>query len=131
DSGAHVDRSVIWRDTYIGDRAEVRGAIIGRQCSIKARALIFEGAVVGDQTSVGEEAIIQPNVKIWPDKEIDRGATVSSSIIWGAQGKRVLFGRWGVSGLANVDLTPEFAAKLGAAYGAMLPKGSSVIVNRD
>jgi mannose-1-phosphate guanylyltransferase/phosphomannomutase len=42
-----------------------------------------------------------------------------------------LFGRWGVTGLVNVDLTPEFAAKLGAAYGGVLPKGTTVTVNRD
>jgi mannose-1-phosphate guanylyltransferase/phosphomannomutase len=31
----------------------------------------------------------------------------------------------------NVDLTPEFATKLGAAYGGILPKGSVVTLNRD
>jgi mannose-1-phosphate guanylyltransferase/phosphomannomutase len=36
-----------------------------------------------------------------------------------------------VSGLVNIDLTPEFSARLAAAYGSTLPKGSSVIVNRD
>lgn len=131
DSFAQVDRSVVWRNTYIGDRAEVRGAIVGRQCSLKSKAMIFEGVVIGDQTIVGEGAIIQPGVKIWPDKEIENGATLSSSLIWGAQGRRALFGRFGVTGLVNVDLTPEFAARLGAAYGSTLPKGSSVIVNRD
>ena len=43
---------------------------------------------------------------------------------------RGLFSRFGVSGLVNVDLTPDFAAKLGAAYGAILPKGSTVCLNR-
>ncbi|MBI3979777.1 MAG: mannose-1-phosphate guanyltransferase [Chloroflexi bacterium] len=131
DTGTHADSCIFWRDSYIGERAELRGAIVGRQCSIKARSMVFEGAVIGDDTIVGEGAIIQPNVKIWPNKEIERGATVTSSIIWGAQGRRVLFGRYGVSGLANIDLTPEFAARLGAAYGATLPRGSNVIMNRD
>jgi mannose-1-phosphate guanylyltransferase/phosphomannomutase len=31
----------------------------------------------------------------------------------------------------NVDLVPEFAAKMGAAFGASLPKGSNVTINRD
>jgi mannose-1-phosphate guanylyltransferase/phosphomannomutase len=131
DTRAQVDRSIIWRNSYIGERAEVRGAIIGRQCSLKSKAMVFEGAVVGDQTIVGEGAIIQPSVKIWPSKEIETGATVSSSLIWGSHGRRNLFGRWGVTGLVNVDLTPEFAARLAAAYGSTLAKGASVIVNRD
>ncbi|NLE77877.1 MAG: hypothetical protein GX605_14150 [Chloroflexi bacterium] len=56
---------------------------------------------------------------------------MKDSIIWGSHGRRVLFGRHGVTGLVNVDLTPEFAAKLGAAFGATLPKGSIVTMNRD
>jgi len=131
DTRAQVDRSIIWRNSYIGERAEVRGAIIGRQCSLKSKSMVFEGAVVGDQTIVGESAIIQPGVKIWPNKEIETGATVSTSLIWGSQGRRSLFGRSGVSGLVNIDLTPEFSARLAAAYGSTLPKRSSVIVNRD
>ena len=56
---------------------------------------------------------------------------MSSSVIWGAQGRHVLFGRFGVTGLVNVDLTPELASRLGAAFGAVLPKGATVTINRD
>ena len=131
DTRATIDRAVIWRNCYVGERAEVRGAILQTQVNVKTQAMIFEGAVIGDGTIIGNGAVIHPNVKIWPDKEVESGATVTTSIIWGAQGRRSLFGRWGVTGLVNVDLTPEFAAKLGAAYGGMLTKGSTVTVNRD
>ncbi|MBI2939787.1 MAG: mannose-1-phosphate guanyltransferase, partial [Chloroflexi bacterium] len=131
DTRAQVDRSIIWRNSYVGERAEVRGAIVGRQCSLKSKSMVFEGAVVGDQTGIGEGAIVQPGVKIWPNKEVEPGATVASSLIWGSRSRRALFGRWGVTGLVNVDLTPEFAAKLGTAYGSILSRGVTVTVNRD
>ena len=131
DERAQVDRSIVWNNSFIGERAELRGAIVGSSTSIKSKAVMFEGSVIGDNSIVQEGAIIQPNVKIWPDKEIESGAVINSSIIWGSQGKRSLFSRFGVTGLVNVDLTPEFAAKLGAAYGAILPKGSIVCINRD
>jgi mannose-1-phosphate guanylyltransferase/phosphomannomutase len=131
DNRVHIDRSIIWRNCYIGEGAEVRGAIIGRQCTVKGRAVLFEGVVVGDNSIVGEGAVLHAGVKIWPEKEIEPGATVKSSIIWGARGRRVLFGRFGVTGVVNVDLTPEFAARMGAAFGATLPKGSTVTINRD
>ena len=86
---------------------------------------MFEGSVIGDNSIIQDGAIIQPNVKIWPDKEVEAGAVVNTSIIWGSQGRRSLFSRYGVTGLVNVDLTPEFATKLGAAYGGILPKGLS------
>jgi mannose-1-phosphate guanylyltransferase/phosphomannomutase len=131
DARAHVERSVIWGNSYIGEAADVRGAIVGTQCSIKSQAVVFEGAVIADNTSIGQQAVIHPNVKIWPGKEIEPGAIVKTSIIWGSQGRKVLFGRYGITGLVNVDMTPEFAAKLGAAFGASLPRGAVVTINRD
>jgi mannose-1-phosphate guanylyltransferase / phosphomannomutase len=131
DSGAQVDRSIIWRNSYVGERAEIRGAIVGRQCSVRSKAMIFDGAVVGDNTTIGEGAVIQPGIKIWPDKEVEDGATVTTSLIWGSRGKRTLFGRFGVTGQVNIDMTPEFAARFGAAYGSTLAKGASVVLNRD
>jgi len=131
DNRAFIDRSVLWRNCYVGEGAEIRGAIVGRQCTIKSKAVLFEGVVVGDNSIVGEGAVVHANVKIWPDKEIEPGATVKTSIIWGARGRRILFGRFGVTGVVNVDLIPEFAARLGAAFGASRPKGSTVTINRD
>ncbi len=131
DANATIDRSIIWNNSYVGEHAELRGAIIGSQTSIKSKAVLFEGSVIGDDCLIDEGAIIQPGVKIWPKKEIENGAVITSSIIWGNHGRRTLFGRFGVTGLVNVDITPELAAKIGAAYGAVLKKGNHVCVNRD
>lgn len=128
---ARVARSVIWRNTYIGEAADIEGAIVGRQCTVHDKVVILEGAVVGDGCTIGEGAVIYPTVKLWPHKEVEPGATVRSHIIWGTRGRRRLFGRFGVSGVVNVDLTPDFCAKLGAAIGAVLPLGSAVVMNRD
>jgi mannose-1-phosphate guanylyltransferase/phosphomannomutase len=131
DNRAHIDRSIIWRNAYIGEGTELRGAIIGRRCSLKSQSVVFEGAVLGDECTVGQGAVIHPNVKIWPNKEVETGANVKSSLIWGSQARRTLFGRYGITGLVNIDLTPEFAARLATAFGAMIPKGSFITINRD
>jgi mannose-1-phosphate guanylyltransferase / phosphomannomutase len=131
DERAHIDRSIIWRNAYIGEGVELRGAIIGMRCSLNTRAVMFEGSVLGDECTLGAGAVIHPSVKVWPQKQIEEGATLRSSLIWGSQARRTLFGRYGITGLVNVDLTPEFAARLGAAIGATLPKGANVIINRD
>src|SRR6266508_765736 len=129
--GAIIDRSIVWRNTYVGERSEVHGSIIGRQCALKARVVLEEGSVVADHSIVGEGARIRAQVKIWPDKQVESGAVVHTSLIWGAQGRRALFGRFGVTGLVNVDLTPELAAGLGAAYASTLAPGATVTLNRD
>lgn len=131
DAGAIIDRSIIWRNSYIGERAELRGAVVLRQCNVKSRAVLSEGVVIGDQTMINTGAVIGNNVKIWPYKEVDESATVTSSIIWGSQGRRVLFGKQGITGLVNIDLTPEWCARIGAAIGAALPLGATITANRD
>ena len=131
DNHTLIERSIMWRNNYIGEGCEVRGAIIVRECSLKPKVMVFEGAVIGDNCVIGEGSVIHADVKLWPRKEIEPGTVVKDSIIWGNQGRRSLFGRFGISGVVNVELTPEFAAKLGAAIGATLPKGSYVAINRD
>lgn len=131
DAGAIIDRSIVWRNSYVGERAELHGAIVGRQCALKSRVVLEEGSVIGDHSVVNEGARVRAQVKIWPDKQIEGGATVGASLIWGSQGRRALFGRFGVTGLVNVDLTPEFAARLGSAYASTLRQGATVTMNRD
>jgi mannose-1-phosphate guanylyltransferase/phosphomannomutase len=131
DAYSRIERSILWRNNYVGENCELRGTIITRQCSIKSKAVVFEDSVISDQCVLGEGCIIHAGVKLWPRKEIEAGAIVKDSIIWGNQGRRALFGRFGVTGVVNVDLTPEFAAKLGTALGATLPKNSYVALNRD
>jgi mannose-1-phosphate guanylyltransferase/phosphomannomutase len=131
DNYSRIERSVIWRNNYVGENCEVRGATVTRQCSIKPKVVIYEGVVIGDNCALGEGCVIHADVKLWPHKQVDAGATVKESIIWGEQGRRSLFSRFGVSGVVNVDLSPEYAAKLSAALGATLPKGSYVAINRD
>ncbi len=131
DAHSFVDRAIIWRNTYVGESAELHGTIVSPQCTIKSNAVIFEGAVIGDKCVIGEGAIIYQGVKIWPEKEVESGATVRTSLIYGATARRRLFGRFGITGVVNVDLTPEFCARVGAAIGAVFPPGSLVTMNRD
>lgn len=131
DNYTRIERSIVWRNCYIGESCELRGAVISRQCSLKSQAVAFEGVVIGEKSVLGSGSSLHANVKLWPLKQIESGATIKDSIIWGSQGRRVLFNRFGVSGVVNVDLTAEFAAKLSAALGATLEQDSYVVVNRD
>src|SRR5687767_2491069 len=103
----------------IGPEVEIVGPTVLRDC------------VTGDHCIVNENACARSQVKIWPDKQIESGAVVGTSLIWGSQGRRALFGRFGVTGLVNIDLTAEFCARLGAAYASSLAAATTVTMNRD
>ena len=131
DRYSRLEHCVIWRNTYIGETCELLGAIVCRQCSLKSGTIAYEDVVIGDNCVLDENCVVHPDVKLWPNKRIEPGAVVRESIIWGSRGRRSLFGTAGVSGVVNVDVTPEFAAKLGSSLGANLPRGSYVAINRD
>ncbi|MGB3401892.1 MAG: mannose-1-phosphate guanyltransferase [Microcoleaceae cyanobacterium] len=128
---ANIKRPIIWNGAIVGDDAHLRACIIARGTRVDRRAHVLEGAVVGSLSTVGEEAQISPSVRVWPSKKIESGATLNINLIWGNTAKRNLFGQQGVQGLANIDITPEFAVKLGAAYGSTLKHGATVAVSRD
>ena len=128
---ANLKRPIIWNGVLVGEEAQLRGCAIGRGSRVDRRAQILEGAVVGSLSIVGEEAKIAPQVRVWPNKEIEAGATLNINLIWGNMARRNLFSQRRVQGLANIDITPEFAVKLGAAYGSTLKSGSQVTVSRD
>ncbi|MDF5710666.1 MAG: mannose-1-phosphate guanyltransferase [Nostoc sp. S4] len=128
---ANLKRPIVWNGAIIGEEAQLSACVISRGTRVDRRAQVLEAAVVGSLSTVGEEAQISTAVRVWPNKKIESGAVLNINLIWGNIAQRNLFGQRGVQGLANIDITPEFAVKLGAAYGSTLKPGSKVTVSRD
>src|SRR5438445_286921 len=93
--------------------------------------LLKEGTVIGSDVTIGSGSTVNANVRIWPNKEVEPGAVVRESIIWAGSWKRGLFSSYGLNGLINIEITPEFASRLGAAIGALTPKGTEIAFSRD
>jgi len=126
-----LERVVVHDNSYLGEGVRLRGTIIGRSCDLRNGVRGEEGVVLGDECFIGEQAVLGTGVKIYPFKTVETGAVINSSIVWESRGSRSLFGRVGVSGLANVDVTPELATRVAMAYGTSLKKDSTVIISRD
>jgi mannose-1-phosphate guanylyltransferase / phosphomannomutase len=130
-AGADLDRTVIHDNTYIGEGVQLRGATIGRACDLRNGVRAEEGVVLGDECFVGDQAVLGSGVKVYPFKTVETRAIINSSIVWESRGARSLFGRLGVGGLANVDVTPELATRVAMAYGTTLKKDATVVTSRD
>ncbi len=126
-----LENSVLWDNVYVKSGARITGATLCNQVRIGQNAIIETGAVIADETTIGDDAQIRSDVKIWPRKVVEAGSTVTGNLIWGEKWRKSLFEGPVVGGLTNIELTPEFSAKLGAAYGSTLPKGSFVLAGRD
>jgi mannose-1-phosphate guanylyltransferase/phosphomannomutase len=127
-----TDYCVVGANTYLGPRSQVWGAIVGKNCEVRAHAVISEGAVVGDECSIGAQSVIAPNVRIYPFKRVETGANVQRSLIWQPRGISNLFtGDGSVTGIVNVDVTPEMATRLAMAYGTALRSRDRIVASRD
>jgi mannose-1-phosphate guanylyltransferase/phosphomannomutase len=129
--GAQIERSVIDSGSYIGQSARIEGAILGKGVDVRAHAVVNEGVAIGDECSIGSQSVLAPNVKVYPFKTIEAGAAIHSNLIWESRGITTLFGRDEVSGLVNVDITPDVASRIGMAYGTTLARDARIVVSRD
>jgi mannose-1-phosphate guanylyltransferase/phosphomannomutase len=128
---AHTSRSIIDASTSIGRSAVVEGAVVGRSCDLRAHVRVHEGVAIGDEVTIGAESVIMPGVRIYPYKEVETGSQIFESVIWESRGTTRIFRMQGVSGLVNVDLTPDIAVRLASALGTALTSGERVVASRD
>ncbi|WP_035845230.1 mannose-1-phosphate guanyltransferase [Kitasatospora azatica] len=129
--GAFLHKAVIHDNVYIGPQTNLRGCVVGKNTDVMRAARIDDGAVIGDECLIGEESIIAGSVRVYPFKTIEAGAFVNTSVIWESRGQEHLFGARGVSGILNVEITPELAVRLAGAYATTLKKGATVTIARD
>lgn len=128
---ATVERSVVHDNTHIGQLSQLRGCVIGKNADLRRGVTVGDGAVLGDDTFIGDRAIINPDVKVYPFKMVESGAIITHSIVWESKGTRQLVGARGMTGIANVDVTPETAVRLAMAYATTVGKGTIVATSRD
>ncbi|MFY9780207.1 MAG: mannose-1-phosphate guanyltransferase [Candidatus Baltobacteraceae bacterium] len=128
---SQLHRTVAWADSYFGESSSLDGCTIADRNIVKDHVNVGEGTVVGSGCTLGSGAVVRPNLKLWPDKSVSSGALVSMSLVYGIKWPGSLFGAVGVSGLANVEITPEFAMKLGHAFGSHLKPNQTVMTSRD
>src|SRR6202790_2716840 len=128
---ATVCRSVLWEDVYVGEEAALNDCTVADRNIIEKRAKVNENTVLGRGCPIGAGATVNAHLKLWPDKWVSAGSIVSMSLIYGQKWPGSLFGSVGISGLANLEITPEFALKLGQAFGTFLKPAQTVMTSRD
>lgn len=131
EEGAIIDRSIVWDSAYVGPSVEIRSSTCCSRVTVKKDSILLEDSVIGDRCLLDVGCVIRPRVKIWPDKVIERGSTVTMSLIWGNKWRGSLFRDLGVAGLSNIELTPDFATRLGSSFGSLMPPNSEIVTSRD
>lgn len=129
--GAVIRNSIIWGDSRIGKGAELTSCVIGKWGTVGEYAVISDNVFISDKCIIGNDTRLAPNIKLWPEKEVEDGAVLTRSLVWEDKWLKDLFTDARITGLSNIEMNPEFGAKIGAAFGALVGKDKTVLMSRD
>lgn len=128
---AELRGTVVWEQSVIGPGVRVERSVLGAHVHLGENGVVEPGAVIADGTAIGRGVRIKEGVKIWPAKVVEDHAVVHSNLVYAERWRTSAFEEGAVTGLTNLELTPEVAARLGAAYGTLLAPASTVLTARD
>jgi mannose-1-phosphate guanylyltransferase/phosphomannomutase len=129
--GSVIRNSIVWGDARIGKGAELTSCVIGKWGTIGDYAIISDNVFISDKCVIGNDTRLAPNIKLWPEKEVEDGAVLTRSLVWEDKWLKDLFTDARITGLSNIEMNPEFGAKIGAAFGALVGKGKTILMSRD
>lgn len=131
EKGSEIKNSVIWDNVTIKAKAKILFDVIGQNCTIEENSRINDFVFIGDNCFIGKNVFVSSSIKIWDKKKIDNNAKITRSLIQEDTFFNDLFTDSRITGLSNLQINPEFGAKLGAVYGASLGMNKQVMVGRD
>ncbi|MBN2720438.1 MAG: NTP transferase domain-containing protein [Proteobacteria bacterium] len=129
--GSRIESSVIWSGVTIGGRCNLKNAVICDKARLGDGVFIPEGAIIASDCILEDGVSVERDISLWPGKRVEEGSVLTSNLIWGDRWRASLFEGNVVSGQTNVEMSTVFTARLGEAYGSVLPEASRVLVSRD
>ncbi len=119
---AVVMGSLIGTGAVLGDDVHVRGCVVCEGAVIENSARLFEGSAIGAKAVVGNRALVEPGVKVWPKKYVKSDSVLREHMRTGTLG-RELFDDEGVCIESPGEMTPAMCARLGGAIGTVMKQG--------
>ncbi|MEO6694215.1 MAG: hypothetical protein ABIY50_05330, partial [Ignavibacteria bacterium] len=86
---------------------------------------------IGDNCYIGKNVFISSSIKIWDNKHIENNDKITRSVIYDDRFFSELFTDSRITGLSNLQINPEFGAKLGSVYGASIGASNKILIARD
>lgn len=129
--GVTVKNSILWNNVHIEDNSSVSHDVVCNNVKIRPGCRINENVFIGSNVTVGSNVVIRSDVKIWPQKNVDSNSVVTKNLIWEERWKDSLFTDSRITGISNIEITPDFGAKLGMAYGVFAGLDSKIFISRD
>ncbi len=129
--GSRLSGVTLWDNVKIGNFADITDSVICNDTSIGNSTTIAENVFISVGCSIGNGAKLMANIKLWPLKHVEDGATLSRSMVQEEKWLRELFTDARITGISNIEIHPEFCSKLGSAIGLTFGKNVTLLASRD
>jgi mannose-1-phosphate guanylyltransferase/phosphomannomutase len=126
-----IKDSILWNYVSVDEGCRISNDVICNNVKIKPYVNISQNVFIGDHVQIGHHVTIRPDVKVWPQKTIDANSVLTKNLIWEDRWKDTFFTDARITGLANIEITPEFGARLGMMFGVSTGIGSKILISRD
>ncbi|GAB1369986.1 mannose-1-phosphate guanyltransferase [Candidatus Kapaibacterium sp.] len=130
-NGCKLQKATIWNNVTIGDMVIMNDDVICNDVIIKDNVEISENVFIAEHCNIGNGARLFSNIKLWPRKIVEDGASLFRSMVQEEKWNRELFTDARISGVSNIEINPEFGAKFGAALGMAFGKKTTILASRD
>ncbi len=129
--GSHLTGVTLWDSVELGNFVQLTDDVICSRTKIGNSTTVAENVFIANDCIIGNNVMLMANIKLWPKKRVESGATLSRSLVQEEKWLRELFTDARISGLSNFEIHPEFGAKLGAAIGLTFGKNAQILASRD
>lgn len=129
--GTVIKNTVLWDNVKIDVNSNLLYDVVGSSCKIGANTKINDYVFIGNNCNIGKNVFISSSIKIWDKKDIENNSKITRSVIYDDKFFSDLFTDSRISGLSNLQINPEFGAKLGSVYGTSIGQGNKILIARD
>jgi mannose-1-phosphate guanylyltransferase/phosphomannomutase len=129
--GTVLSNTVVWPRTTIGSGATLSNDVVCNDVLIGSHVTVRDNVFIAEECHIGDHATLVANIKLWPRKHVEHHATLTRSLVQEERWSKDLFADARITGIANIDMNPEFGAKLGAALGMAVGTDLPLVASRD
>jgi len=131
EKGTKLERAIVWNGSYIGKNCELKECVICNKSVLKDYVRVNEKAVVGEKNLLKDFVEVRAEAKIWPEKVVESNTVIDENIYWGTEIIKSVFWIRGITGDFNLEITPQFAIKLGNSLGSVFDKNARILIGDD
>lgn len=130
-NGVKMTRTTLWKNVKVGNLTNMTDDVVCNDVEIGDSVTIAESVFISNNCFIGNNANLKSNIKLWPNKHVEDGSTLSFSLIQEEKWQREIFTDARISGISNIEINPDFGTKLGAALGLSLGEKTTILASRD